>query len=173
MPVMIRTHRTLTRNSRKKALRILDNLKNVRSSKREHVFKHIAFVNKLLQDLYFTGHKMIGDDMFKLLYKTLGEQDMSCWNKHGLWSKDVRDLRILTTLKCIVDFFFLLKAYSRLMKSFVISYKRMVNARPNSSSLAWRLPRVASTDKVRKVKDEDLEFVSKSILKTIPRVINI
>ena len=76
MPVMIRTRKTLTRNGRKKALRILDILKNVRTSRREHVFKHIAFVNKLLQDLYFTEHKMIGDDMFKLLYETLGEQDM-------------------------------------------------------------------------------------------------
>ena len=44
----------------------------------------------------------------------------------------------------------------------------MVNARPNSSSLAQRLLKVASTEKVRKVKDEDLELVSKSILKTIP-----
>ena len=73
MPVMIRTRRTLTRNSRKKALRILDTLKNVRSSKREHVFKYIGFVNKLLQDLYFTGHKLTGDDMFKLIYETLGK----------------------------------------------------------------------------------------------------
>ena len=76
MPVMIRTRMTLIRNGRKKALRILDALKNVRSLKREHVFKYIGFVNKLLQDLYFTGHKLIGDDMFKLLYETLGEQDI-------------------------------------------------------------------------------------------------
>ena len=73
MSVMIRTRRTLTRNGRKKALKILDILKNVRSSKREHVFKHIGFVNKLLQDLYFTGHKLTGDDMFKLIYETLGK----------------------------------------------------------------------------------------------------
>ena len=51
MSVMIRTHRTLTRNGRKKALQILDTLKNIRYSKREHVFKHISFVNKLLRDL--------------------------------------------------------------------------------------------------------------------------
>ena len=76
MLVMIRTHRTLTKNGRKKASRILDTLKNMRSSKREHVFKYIGFVNKLLQDLYFTRHKLTGDDMFKLLYETLGEQVM-------------------------------------------------------------------------------------------------
>ena len=82
MSVMIRTRKTLTRNGRKKASRILDSLKNVRSLKREHVFKHIGFVNKLLQDLYFTGHKLTGDDMFKLLYKTLGEQNMFLLNTH-------------------------------------------------------------------------------------------
>ena len=76
MLVMIKTRRTLNRNGRKKASRILDTLKNVRSSKREHVFKHIGFVNKLLQDLYFTGYKLTGDDMFKLLYEILGEQNM-------------------------------------------------------------------------------------------------
>ena len=58
--------------------------------------------------------------------------------------------------------------YNRLVKSFVTSYKRMVNARSNSLSFARRLLRVASIDKVRKVKDEDLELVSKSVLKTIP-----
>ena len=47
MPIMIRTRRTLTRNGREKASQILDTLKNVRFSKREHVFKHIGFVNKL------------------------------------------------------------------------------------------------------------------------------
>ena len=47
----------------------------------------------------------------------------------------------------------------------------MLNARPNASSLARRLPKMASTDKVRKVKDDDLELVSKSILKKIPRKI--
>ena len=73
---MIKTCKTLTRNGKKKASRILDTLKNVRSSKSEHVFKHIGFVNKLLQDLYFIGHKLIEDDMFKLLFETLGEQDM-------------------------------------------------------------------------------------------------
>ena len=51
MPIMIRTRRTLTRNGREKASQILDTLKNVRSSKREHVFKHISFVNKLFRDL--------------------------------------------------------------------------------------------------------------------------
>ena len=58
--------------------------------------------------------------------------------------------------------------YGRLVKSFVTFYKRMMNARPNSSSLARKLPRMTSTDKVRKIKDEDLELVSKSVLKTIP-----
>ena len=62
-----------------------------------------------------------------------------------------------------------IKAYSRLMKSFVTSYKRIVNAKPNSLSLAPRLPRVESIDKVKKVKNEDLELVSKSVLKIIPR----
>ena len=73
MHVIIRTHRILTRNGRKNALKIVDTLKNVRSSKREHVFKHIGFVNKLFQDLYFTGHKLTGDVMFKLIYETLGK----------------------------------------------------------------------------------------------------
>ena len=158
---MIRTRRTLTRNGRKKALKILDILKNVRSSKREHVLKHISFVNKLLQDLYFTEHKMIGDDMFKLLHDTLSEQNMFLL-KHT-WTV-VQNCREFKNLEGI-------KAYSRLVKSFITSYKMMVNARPNSSSLAQRLPKVASTEKVRKVKDEDLELVSKSILKTIPRKI--
>ena len=145
---MIRTCRTLTRNGRKKASRILDTLKNVRSSKREHVFKYIGFVNKLLQDLYFTGHKLTGDDMFKLLYETLGEQDMFLLKHTWTVAQRCRGFKNLDDIK----------AYSRLMKSFVTSYKRMVNARLNSSLLAQRLPRVASTDKVRKVKDEDLEF---------------
>ena len=47
----------------------------------------------------------------------------------------------------------------------------MVNARPNALSLAHRLLKVASTNKVRKVTDKDLELVSKSILKSIPRKI--
>ena len=156
---MIRIRRTLTRNGRKKDLRILDTLKNVRSSKMEHVFKYIEFVNKLLQDLYFTRHKLIGDDMFKLLYKILGEQNM--FQLKHTWTV-VQRCRGFKNLDGI-------KAYTRLMKSFVTSYKRMVNARPNSSSFAQRLPIMASIDKVRKVKDEDLELVSKSILKTIPR----
>ena len=64
--------------------------------------------------------------------------------------------------------------YSRLVKSFVTSYKRMVNAKPNASSFARRLPKVVFTDKVRKVKDEDLELVSKFVLKSIPmRIIRI
>ena len=159
MSVIIRTRRTLTRNGRKKASRILDTLKNVRSSKREHVFKHIGFVNKLLQDLYFTGHKLTGDDMFKFLYETLGEQDMFLLKHTWIVVQKCQGFKNLDGIK----------AYSRLMKSFVISYKRMVNARPNSSSLARRRPIVASTDKVRKVKDEDLELVSKSVLKKIPR----
>ena len=155
---MIRTRRTLTRNGRKNASRILDTLKNVRSSKREHVFKHIGFVNKLLQDLYFTGHKLTGDDMFKVFYETLGEQDMFLL-KHT-WTV-VQKCRGFKNLDSII-------AYNKLMKSFVTSYKRMVNVRPNSSLLDRRLLIVASTDKVRKVKDEDLELVSKSVLKTIP-----
>ena len=76
MPIMIRTCRSLIRNGKMKALRILGILKNVKTLPREHVFKHIGIVNKLLQDLYFIRHKMAGDDMFKLLYETLGEQDM-------------------------------------------------------------------------------------------------
>ena len=64
-----------------------------------------------------------------------------------------------------------INTYSKLVKSFITTYKKMINARPNSSSLAHRLPKVASTNKVRKVKDEDLELVSKSILKSIPRKI--
>ena len=64
-----------------------------------------------------------------------------------------------------------IKAYSRLTKSFVTSYKMMVNAKPNASSLSQRLSKVAHTDKVRKGNDEDLELVFKSILKTIPRKI--
>ena len=76
MSVIIRTRRTLTRNGRKKPLKFLDTLKNVKSLKREHLFKHLSFVNKLLQDLYFIGYKITRDDMFKLLYETLGEQDM-------------------------------------------------------------------------------------------------
>ena len=100
MTIMIRTRRTLTRNGREKASQILDTLKNVRSSKREHVFKHIGVVNKLFQDWYFIGYKLIGDDMFKLLYETLGEQDMFLL-KHT-WTV-VQNLRILMTLKHIVD----------------------------------------------------------------------
>ena len=159
MLVMIKTRKTLTRNGRKKASRILDTLKNVRSSKREHVFKHIGFVNKLLQDLYFIGHKLTGDDMFKPLFEILGEQDMFLL-KH-IWTV-VQRCRGFKNLDGI-------EVYDRFVKSFVTSYKRMVNARPNSSLLARRLPRVTSTDKVRNVKDEDLELVSKSDLKTIPR----
>ena len=64
-----------------------------------------------------------------------------------------------------------IKAYSRLVKFFVTFYKRMVSVRPNSSPFAQKLPRVASIDKVRKVKDEDLELVSKYVLKTIQRKI--
>ena len=62
-------------------------------------------------------------------------------------------------------------AYSRLVKFFITTYKRIVNARPNASSLALRLPKVASVDKVRKVINEDLQLVCKSILKSIPRMI--
>ena len=67
--------------------------------------------------------------------------------------------------------FNVIKAYGKLVKYFVTSYKKkkMVNAIPNSSSLAQKLPRVTSTDKVKKVKDEDLELISKYVLKTIPR----
>ena len=155
IPVMIRTRRTLTRNGRKKALKILDILKNVRSSRREHVFKHISFVNKLLQDLYFIEHKMTGDDMFKLLHEILGEQDMFLL-KHT-WTV-VQNCQRFKNLDGI-------KVYSKLVKSFVTSYKNMVNAGPNSSSLARRLLKVTSTDKVRKVKDENLELVSESVLK--------
>ena len=99
--------------------------------------------------------------MFKLLYETLGEQDMFLL-KHT-WTV-VQKCRGFKNLDGI-------KAYSRLMKSFITSYKGMVNVRPNSSLLAQTLPRVASIDKIRKVKDEDLELISKSILKTIPRKI--
>ena len=92
---MIRTRRTLTRNGRNEASRILSILKNVKSSRKEYVVKHIGFVNKLLQDLYFTGNKLTGDDMFKLFYETLGEQDMfllkhtwtvvqNCWGLKNL-----------------------------------------------------------------------------------------
>ena len=63
---MIKTRMFLTRNGKKKALRFLGILNNVKTSSREHVFKYIGFINELLQDLYFTGHKMTGDDMFKL-----------------------------------------------------------------------------------------------------------
>ena len=70
---MIRTHRSLTRNGKKEALRILGILQNVKSSRNEHVFKHIGFVNKLPQDLYFIEHKMTGDYMFKLIHWTLDE----------------------------------------------------------------------------------------------------
>ena len=62
-------------------------------------------------------------------------------------------------------------AYNILVKSFITTYKRMINARPNSSSLAHKLPKVASTNKVRKVADEDLELGSKSVLKSILRKI--
>ena len=126
MSVMIRTRKTLTRNGRKKASWILDTLKNVRSSKREHVFKYIGFVNKLLQDLYFTGHKLIGDDMFKLLYETLGEQDMFLLKHTWIAVQRCQGFKNLDSIK----------AYSRLVKSFVTFYKRMANARPNSSSFA-------------------------------------
>ena len=99
MLVLVRTRRTLTKNGRKKVIKILNTLKNMRSSKREHVFRHISFVNKLLQDHYFTRHKLTGDDMFNLFHETLGEHVCSCWNTPGLWSKTVEDLRISTTLK--------------------------------------------------------------------------
>ena len=62
-------------------------------------------------------------------------------------------------------------AYSRLVKSFITTYKRMEKARPNALSLARRVPKVASKNKVRKVKDEDLELFSKFVLKSIPKKI--
>ena len=43
--------------------------------------------------------------------------------------------------------------------------------RSNASSLARKLPKVASTDKVRKVNDKNLELVFKSVMKIIPRKI--
>ena len=122
----------------------------MKSSKRKHVFKHIGFVNKLLQDLYFIEHKLTGDDMFKLIYRTLGERDMFLLKYTWTVIQRCQRFKNLGGIK-------------------VYGYKRMMNARPNSSSLVRRLPRVASTDKVRKVKDEDLELVSNSILKIIPR----
>ena len=57
------------------------------------------------------------------------------------------------------------------MKSFTTTYKRMVNTKPNASSLALRLPKVASTDKVIKVIDEGLELVFKYVLMSILRKI--
>ena len=59
-------------------------------------------------------------------------------------------------------------AYSKLVKSFIITYKKMVNTRLNASSLALKLPKVASTDKVKKVTNEDFELIFKSVLKSIP-----
>ena len=97
--------------------------------------------------------------MFKLLYKTLGEQDMFLLKHIWIVVQRCQGFKNLDGIK----------AYSRLVKSFVTSYKRMVNTRLNSLSLARRLPRVTSTDKVRRVEDKDLELVSKSILETIPR----
>ena len=76
MLVMIRTHRSLTKNGRMKALEILGVLKKVKTSPREHIFKHISLINGLLQDLYFIGHKMTEEDVFNLFHETLGRQDM-------------------------------------------------------------------------------------------------
>ena len=104
---------------------------------------------------------MTGADIFKLFYKTLGEQDIFLL-KHT-WTM-VQNCRRFKNLDCI-------KVYSRLVKSFVTFYKRMVNARLNSSLLARRLPKVTSTDKVKKVNDKNLELVFKSVMKTIPRKI--
>ena len=73
----------------------------------EHVFKHICFVNKLLQDLYFTRHKLTRDDMLKLLYETLGEQDMLLKHTQTV----VQRCRGFKNLDSI-------KAYGRLEKSF-------------------------------------------------------
>ena len=62
-----------------------------------------------------------------------------------------------------------INAHSRLVKSFITTYKRMENVIPTASSLARRVPKVAAENKVRKVKDEDLELGSKFMLKSIPR----
>ena len=59
--------------------------------------------------------------------------------------------------------------YSRLVKSFLTTYKRMENTRPNASSLPRRVPKVESENKVRKVTDGNLELISKTILKSIPK----
>ena len=136
---------------KKKALKILGIWKNVKTSPKEHVFKHIIFVNKLLQNLYLTGHKMMGEDIFKLLYETLDGQDM--FLLENTWIM-VQNCWRFNNLDNIV-------AYSRLLESFITTYKSMSNAKPNASSLAHKVPKVAFKNKVRKVTNEYLELVSK------------
>ena len=133
----------------------------MKTSPKEHVFKHIIFVNKLLQDLYLTGHKMMGEDIFKLLYETLDGQDM--FLLENTWIM-VQNCWRFNNLDNIV-------AYSRLLESFITTYKSMSNAKPNTSSLARKVPKVAFKNKVRKVTNEYLELISKSIIKSIPRKI--
>ena len=158
MPIMLRTHKSLTKNGRRIALKILGALKNVKPSPKEHVFKHISFVNGQLQDLYFIGYKMTGDDLFKLFHLTLGEQDMFLLKYTWTVVQNCRRFKNLDSID----------AYSKLVKSFIITYKKMVNTRLNASSLALKLPKVASTDKVKKVTNEDFELIFKSVLKSIP-----
>ena len=139
MLVIIRTYRLLTKNGKRKALKILGTLKDLKTSPMEHVFKHIIFVKRLLQDLYFIEHKMTKEDMFKLLHETLGEQDM--FLLENTWTV-VRNYRGYKNLDSIV-------AYCRLVKSFIIVYKRMGNTRPNALSFARRMSKVTSNNKVR------------------------
>ena len=100
---------------------------------------------------------MIMEDMFNLLYETLGGQDMFLLEKTWTVVQNYRELKNLDGID----------AYSRLVKFFITTYKKMKNARPNALSLARKVPKVASRNKVKKVKDEDLKLVSKSMLKSI------
>ena len=75
MPVMIKTRRLLTRNGKRKALKILGTLKNVKFFLREHVFKHIIFLIGCSKPILYRA-KDFGEDMFKLFHETLGGQNM-------------------------------------------------------------------------------------------------
>ena len=67
-----------------------------------------------------------------MLHETLGEQDM--FLLEHIWTV----VQNCCGCKNLDD----IDAYRRLMKSFMTSYKRIMNARPNALSLAQRLPKV-------------------------------